>query len=475
MILLRGGARRRSRCCSSAHAEGALHGRRVGLPRRRRRRDRGRRATRPTASRPSASSRRRPRSRSSDPERAREVLALDHARRGAGSASTRTSSSRRRPTARSRASTARSASTAAGSRPQAALDAHDARRDPARLPDDQAPRAARRLRHRGRAARPRPRARGRPVSRGSSPRARSRGSCCPASPATTAEPNRAPPRPDGSTVPVCRRRPSRPTSSRSSARFITTEYVTIDARGPADHLARHALLPRAARAASTSRPASATRRRPTTPRATRTSPLLFSDPTGCGLDDPPMVLVQGTARRRRRRPRRQPRALRARGGREAARRTKQLAAAGVPAGASSLVLRPHLRPRAARARVRVAATATSTPSPSCSTPTWRRSAPGHVEEPEEAHRRPRAACRDVGRAASTSSAGATRTAVLSFVAPDGFPFAVRVPVEADRAAHRVRLDADPLGAPSSRARRASRPRPRRGLRPGSATSRCRAT
>src|SRR5207247_11203420 len=24
--------------------------------------------------------------------------------------------------------------------------------------------------------------------------------------------------------------------------------------------------------------------------------LLFSDPTGCGLDDPPMVLVQGTAK-----------------------------------------------------------------------------------------------------------------------------------------------------------------------------------
>jgi hypothetical protein len=37
--------------------------------------------------------------------------------------------------------------------------------------------------------------------------------------------------------------------------------------------------------------------------------------------------------------------------------------------------------------------------------------------------------------------------VLSFVAPDGFPFAVRLPVTVDRAAHRVRLGADPMGAP----------------------------
>src|SRR5207237_8821097 len=35
----------------------------------------------------------------------------------------------------------------------------------------------------------------------------------------------------------------------------------------------------------------------------------------------------------------------------------------------------------------------------------------------------------------------------SVVAPDGFPFAVRVPVTVDRAAHRVRLGADPMGAP----------------------------
>jgi hypothetical protein len=37
--------------------------------------------------------------------------------------------------------------------------------------------------------------------------------------------------------------------------------------------------------------------------------------------------------------------------------------------------------------------------------------------------------------------------VLSFVAPDGFPFSVRVPVAVDRGARRVRLPEPPVGAP----------------------------
>ena len=38
-------------------------------------------------------------------------------------------------------------------------------------------------------------------------------------------------------------------------------------------------------------------------------------------------------------------------------------------------------------------------------------------------------------------------AVLAFVGPDGFPFAVRVPVRAERDAGLVLVDADPVGAP----------------------------
>ena len=39
------------------------------------------------------------------------------------------------------------------------------------------------------------------------------------------------------------------------------------------------------------------------------------------------------------------------------------------------------------------------------------------------------------------------TAVLSFVSPDGFPFSVRVPVRADRAAGVVRITAETIGTP----------------------------
>jgi hypothetical protein len=39
------------------------------------------------------------------------------------------------------------------------------------------------------------------------------------------------------------------------------------------------------------------------------------------------------------------------------------------------------------------------------------------------------------------------TAVLSLVAPDGFPFSVRVPISVDRADHRIRLGAGVVGLP----------------------------
>jgi hypothetical protein len=38
-------------------------------------------------------------------------------------------------------------------------------------------------------------------------------------------------------------------------------------------------------------------------------------------------------------------------------------------------------------------------------------------------------------------------AVLSLVAPDGFPFSVRVPITVDRSARRVRIGAGALGVP----------------------------
>src|SRR5919199_795782 len=71
---------------------------------------------------------------------------------------------------------------------------------------------------------------------------------------------------------------------------------------------------------------------------------------------------------------------------------------------------------------------------------------GHNEEPEEGHAPPEGGM-DVWDPRLDSLGTEDPTAVLAFVGPDGFPFAVRVPVRADQAAHVVRIDADPLGAP----------------------------
>src|SRR5437588_34650 len=72
----------------------------------------------------------------------------------------------------------------------------------------------------------------------------------------------------------------------------------------------------------------------------------------------------------------------------------------------------------------------------------------HNQEPERPHEAPAGAGRtrwDERLDALAALAGATGT--LAVVAPDGFPFAVRVPVAPDREAGSVRIDADPVGAP----------------------------
>ena len=99
-----------------AHAEGALHGRRVGVPRRRRRRRARATATRPTAPPRCASCSEEAAIDARRSRRARQVLALDHPGRGADPLRHALLPGRRCPPARSRGSTARSASTSAGSR-----------------------------------------------------------------------------------------------------------------------------------------------------------------------------------------------------------------------------------------------------------------------------------------------------------------------------------------------------------------------
>jgi hypothetical protein len=71
---------------------------------------------------------------------------------------------------------------------------------------------------------------------------------------------------------------------------------------------------------------------------------------------------------------------------------------------------------------------------------------GHSEEPERYHADP------AGGASSWDSRlgelGTTfPTAVLSFVSPDGFPFAARVSVRVDEASRWIRIDSDSTGVP----------------------------
>ncbi|MEA2255994.1 MAG: hypothetical protein QOG35_2039 [Solirubrobacteraceae bacterium] len=68
---------------------------------------------------------------------------------------------------------------------------------------------------------------------------------------------------------------------------------------------------------------------------------------------------------------------------------------------------------------------------------------GHNQEPEVGHAPPSGG----GEAWDAMLDAMPATAGLSFVGPDGFPFAVRVPVRADHDAGVVRIDADPVGAP----------------------------
>jgi hypothetical protein len=71
---------------------------------------------------------------------------------------------------------------------------------------------------------------------------------------------------------------------------------------------------------------------------------------------------------------------------------------------------------------------------------------GHDEEPES-EPAPPAGGGGSWDARITQLGGLYDTAVLSFVAPDGFPFAVRVHATADRRTKLVHIDSDVVGAP----------------------------
>ncbi len=227
-------------------------------------------------------------------------------------------------------------------------------------------------------------------------------------------------------------------------RFITTEYVTVDKSGhpiawpvtPYHHVEEGCIdvttglgYPKKARDAEAE------------PRVA----LLFSDPTGSGLQRPPMVLVQGTAVVDDA----DLDANRARYERESAAKLPG-AQKGQPPGFLRRFfiwyyarIYVHVRPE----RVFVWPQGDLSAEPEIYDAHVEEVRSGHDELPDEPHPAPVGGGAHWHDRIDALGSRTYPTAVLALTSPDGFPFAVRVPVRPDRAAGVVRVDADPVGVP----------------------------
>jgi hypothetical protein len=227
-------------------------------------------------------------------------------------------------------------------------------------------------------------------------------------------------------------------------RFITTEYVTVDQRGqpiawpvtPYHHVDEGCIdvttglgYPKKARDAE----------------AHPYVALLFSDPRGSGLQGAPMVLVQGTAAVDDR----DLDANRARYERESAAKLPA-AQKGQPPGFLRRFflwyyarIYVHVRPE----RVFVWPQGDLSAEPELYDAHVEEVRSGHDELPDEPHPAPEGGEPTWHERIEGLGSRSYPSAVLAMTSPDGFPFAVRVPVRPDRGAGLVRIDAEPLGVP----------------------------
>src|SRR4051794_31141372 len=224
-------------------------------------------------------------------------------------------------------------------------------------------------------------------------------------------------------------------------RFMTTEFVTIDERGqpiawPLTPYYHHGegCIDVTTGIGYPKKAADAERN----PRVA----MLFSDPRGSGMENAPTVLVQGTARVDDG----DLDALRERYRREMAAKlpgaAEQLPPRFVENLAKWYFMRLYIHVRPERVYVWRAPDA----EPELLDAHIEQVRSGHNEEPEEGHADPVGGMAEWdGRMDELGSR--YDTAVLSFVCPDGFPFAVRVPVRNDPSARLVQIDRVPPGAP----------------------------
>jgi hypothetical protein len=226
-------------------------------------------------------------------------------------------------------------------------------------------------------------------------------------------------------------------------RFVTTEYTTIDGRGqpitwpvtpyyspgdPCIDVTTGLGYPKKAEDAETN------------PKVG----LLFSDPTGSEVESPPQVLVQGTAEV-------DDRDLKAN-------RERYVRESGEKLPGSKEMLPPkpirglfnwyftrlyvHVRPE----RVYVWADGDASREPRLLDARLEEVRSGHDEEPHEGHVDTEGG--DPAWDERIDELGDRYpTAVLSIVAPDGFPFSLRLPIEVDRHSRRIRVGEGALGVP----------------------------
>ena len=226
-------------------------------------------------------------------------------------------------------------------------------------------------------------------------------------------------------------------------RFVTTEYVTVDAHG---HPIAWPVTPYYQRGGPTIDVTTGLGypKKANDARANPRVALLFSDATGSGLDAPPMVLLQGVASVDDA----DLEANRERYEREFAQRFPATAGELPPAPVRRwfqwYFTRIYVKVRPERVFTWPGGDIESEPELHGTHLEETRS--GHSEEPEQGHADP-----EGGRIAwdgRLRELGVEHpTAVLALVAPDGFPFAARVPVRADPARGKVRILRTPTQVP----------------------------
>jgi hypothetical protein len=172
--------------------------------------------------------------------------------------------------------------------------------------------------------------------------------------------------------------------------------------------------------------------------------LLFSDPTGSGIDSGIQVLVQGTAAVDDR----DLEANRERYFRELGAKLPATRKTHPPKAVRGWFnwyytrIYVHIRPE----RIFVWANGDISAGPAIHDAHLEEVRSGHAEEPGEEHGAP--AGGTIAWDGRIEHLGRDHpTAVLSWLAPDGFPLSVRVPVRADRASRSVAIEAEPTGLP----------------------------